>query len=267
MSGRPIPSAMRRAAAAGLSALAVLAAPILAHAGQPVALRLSLSSGPQITLGDLFEGAGAGESVMVGYGAPPGQTAGLDAAAVQRMARLHGLDWDNTDGIRFIMVRGGRSTEASAPRTVDALTYARTLRAGEIIQPADLDYAKVAAFAVPPDAPRDAQGVIGMMAARPLRGGAPVAAHDLAAAQVIKRDDIVQVTYSADGVNLVLQAKAMAPASVGQPLSVMNTASNKVIQAVAVGPGQAVVGPDAERLRGESAAPAAQYASQYAALR
>jgi flagella basal body P-ring formation protein FlgA len=66
---------------------------------------------------------------------------------------------------------------------------------------------------------------------------------------VIKRDDLVQVAYKADGITLVLQAKAMGPATVGDVFSVMNTSSNKIIQAVAVGPDQAVVGPEAAQIK------------------
>ncbi len=228
-----------------------LAAASSAFAGQAVSLRSDVSSGRTVTLGDLFEDAGAVGDVMVGYGAPTGQNAVLDAGQVQRIAAMHGLDWSNPQGMRRILVRGeGQAGSApSSAKLVDALTYARNLPAGEIVQPSDLVYAKVPAFSAPQDMPRDADALIGKMAKRPLRAGAAAASHDVAAAQVIKRDDLVQVRYEADGISLVLQGKAMAAASVGDPLSVMNTQSKRVIQAIASGPDEAVVGPAAEQLR------------------
>lgn len=238
------------------------AAPALA--GQPVSLRAEPSSGPQVTLGDLFDGAGGAGPVVIGYGAPAGQSAVLDAVVVQRLARQHGLDWSNPDGLGRILVRGGGADAppSSGARTAEALTYTRSLMAGDIVQPTDIGYTRIAAFATPPDAPRDPEAVIGMTAKRPLRIGAPVAQHDVAPALVIKRDDVVEVAYNADGISLILQGKAMAAAALGEPLGVMNTASKKVIQAVAVGPDQAVVGPDAARVRDT----AARAPSQFAAL-
>ena len=65
----------------------------------------------------------------------------------------------------------------------------------------------------------------------------------------VVEDDVIAVTYTVNGLSLTLQAKAMTDASPGQTLSVMNTVSKKIIQAVASGPGQALVGPDADQLK------------------
>jgi flagella basal body P-ring formation protein FlgA len=60
---------------------------------------------------------------------------------------------------------------------------------------------------------------------------------------------MVAVSYDVGGVKLTLQGKALAAASLGERVQVRNPASNKVIQAVATGPGAAVVGPEADRLK------------------
>jgi flagella basal body P-ring formation protein FlgA len=67
--------------------------------------------------------------------------------------------------------------------------------------------------------------------------------------QVIARNDMVRVTYQVGGVNLSIMGKAMRNAALGEPVAVLNTASNRVIDAVASGPGQAVAGPAADRVR------------------
>src|ERR1700691_590141 len=87
----------------GLTAALVLAAGA-AVAGQSVALRPQVAASGDITLGDLFDNAGQASGVVVGTGAPQGQTAVLDAAAVQQIAGAHGLDWDNAGGIQRILV-------------------------------------------------------------------------------------------------------------------------------------------------------------------
>jgi flagella basal body P-ring formation protein FlgA len=133
---------------------------------------------------------------------------------------------------------------------VEVLAYARSLSAGEIVQPQDLVWVKMAG--APMDAPRDADAIIGLAAKRPLREGAAVQSRDVGAAQVIKSGDMITVTYEDGGISLSLQGKAMAAAATGDLFAVQNTLSKKVIQAVATGPGSAAVGPQAQSLQARS---------------
>ena len=131
----------------------------------------------------------------------------------------------------------------------DVLTYTHNMTAGEIIQPGDLIWSKTAGE--PVDAPPGVDAVVGMAARRPVREGDAVQGHDLTPALVIKAGETVMVTYADDGVTLTLEAKAMANAAVGDTINVQNTASRKVIEAVAIGAGQAVVGPEALRIKSD----------------
>lgn len=237
-----------------IAAALLIASPALA--GQAVTLKAApVDTDGLITLSDLFDGAGAAGKTPVA--AKPGASAILDAAAVQGIARRAGLDWANAEGFRKIVVGSGASaaSPAAARANVEVLTYARSLSAGEIVQPQDLVWGKAAA--APNDAPSDAEAIIGLAARRPLRAGAAVSARDVAAPQVIKSGDLVTVAYEDGGISLVLQGKAMAAAGLGESLPVMNTSSKKIIQAVASGPGQALVGPAADQMR---ALPRTQYA-------
>lgn len=227
------------------AALAAFAAPALA--GQPVSLRPEvLDADGRVTLGDLFEGAGSAADTPVA--ARVEGTVVLDAGAVQRAAHRAGLEWSNAEGLRRIVVRAGASSVAASPRgNVEVLTYARSLAAGEVVQPQDLVWSKAAA--APSDAPSDSDAVIGLAARRPLRAGAAVLAHDVSAPQVIKAGELVTVSYEDGGISLALQGKALAAASLGAVVAIQNITSKKTIQAVASGPGQALVGPAADRLR------------------
>ena len=244
--------ALLLALCAGLSAF-----PALAQAGQ-VSLKSDIADADgRVTLGDLFDGTGGVSEVLVATRTGP--TVVLDATAVQGMARRAGLEWSNPQGLRRIVVRAG-SAQASAPAgrgNVEVLTWARSLNAGEVIQPQDLIWGK--AVGAPSDAPRDADAVIGMAARRPLREGALVGMRDISAQQVIKAGDLIEVTWSNGGVTLTLQAKALSAASVGQSFNAINPASKKTIEAVATAPGRAVTGPEAQRLK---AAGPAQYAAR-----
>ncbi|WP_165185839.1 flagellar basal body P-ring formation chaperone FlgA [Caulobacter soli] len=232
-----------------LSAVALLiATPALA--GQPVSLRSDTTDADgKITLGELFEGAGAASGVVIATRMGP--SAVLDAGAVQIAARRAGLDWDNSNGLRRIIVRQGSGSDAglagASRGNVEVLAYARSLSTGDMVQPEDLVWMKVAAG--PSDAPRDADDLIGMTVKRPLRQGAAASLRDVSTPQVIKAGDIVAVTYEDDGVALTLQGKAMAAGAVGESLMVQNTASKKIIETVVTGPGSTAVGPQAMRLR------------------
>jgi flagella basal body P-ring formation protein FlgA len=235
-----------------LTLFAALALAGPAFAGHAVSLKADTASGDTtVTLGDLFDGAGAAGRIAVAE--RNGQTVVLDAAAVQAAARRAGLDWDNPDGLRKIVVRAGLANSSAAPPAgaargnVEVLTYTRSLNAGEIVQPTDLTWIKVAA--VPADSPSDAEAVIGQAAKRPLRAGAVVLTRDVGAATVIKPGDMVTVTFETDGILLSLEGKAMGAAGVGEALAVLNTQSKKTVQTMVTGPGQAVVGPAAQDIK------------------
>jgi flagella basal body P-ring formation protein FlgA len=208
-----------------------------------------------VTLGEIFDNAGAARNVVVAERAGPSLV--LDATAVQTFARRYGLDWANPAGIHRIIVRG-EGQNAVVGRNREILTYARSLAVGQIVQPQDLIWAKAAA--APADAPGDVDAVVGLAARRPLREGDPVEGRDLTAPIMIKAGDDVQVTYADAGVTLTLTAKAMANAAGGETLNVQNTASKKLIEVVATGPDQAVAGPEALRLKAERTSP--QFASR-----
>jgi flagella basal body P-ring formation protein FlgA len=247
---------MRRACAV-LLALAALAAasPALATT---VDLRADAATQDgKVTLGDLFDGAGPAAGVVVAKGQAGGNVV-LDADRVQMLARANGLEWSNDRGVKRIIVQPGSGASTPSPSvqpaaarharsTAQTLTFVHNLEAGDVVQPQDLSWSRTAD--APLDAPRDPDAVVGMAVRHPMREGAAVSMHDVIAPQVIKKDDMIAVTFSEGGIALTLQAKAMENAVVGQPLSVINLNSKKVLQAVATGPGQAVVGPEADQLK------------------
>src|SRR5579864_6316342 len=90
----------------------------------------TLSAGDVVTLGDLFDGAGAAARVPVAT--RTGATVVLDAAVVQRAALRAGLEWANAEGLHKIVVHGGPAMAPAAARgNVEVLTYTRSLAAGE----------------------------------------------------------------------------------------------------------------------------------------
>jgi flagellar basal body P-ring formation protein FlgA len=238
-------------------ALAMATLPGAALAAPSIQLRQDVvAQNGRVTLGDLFADAGDAAGIVVAR-VRPGQAAVLDATQVQIIARSSGVDWGNPAGLRQIFVQAGEPpAEAVAPGRPEAkkaakgpavLVYLHSLNAGDVVRADDLTWSRDAASGG--DAPRDPDAVIGMAARRPLREGDAVSLRDVSAPMVIKKDDIVAVSFAQDGLSLTLQAKAVTDAAAGQNVSVKNLTSEKVIQAVAVAPGQAVVGPAADQLK------------------
>ena len=241
-------------------ALAVVALAAPALAGPVNLLPDPTDDDGRVTLGELFDDAGAAAHVVVGQRA--GATVVFEAAQVQAVARRAGLDWANPQGLRRIVVREGgaapaeasarpaAATVASRPgATVEVLTYARSLAAGDIVQPSDVVWSTVQAHQAPAGGPQDADQVVGLSAKRALRAGAPVTSRDLAWPQVIARNDMVEVAYVVGGVELTVTGKATRNASAGEAVPILNVQSNRTIDAVAVAPGRAVAGPAAQIAR------------------
>lgn len=189
-----------RHAATALAVLALTAVP--AFAGQVTLRANPVDDDGRVTLGDLFEGAGAAAGVVVAQRSGPSVV--LEAAQLQMQARQAGLDWANPNGLRRVAVR--RASVAPAAT-------------------AAADSAAPTAFSTP--SPRNVSAAPGR--------------------QVIARNDMVRVTYQVGGVSLTVMGKAMRNAAVGEPVAVQNTTSDRIIDAVATGPGQAVAGPAAQQ--------------------
>ena len=86
-------------------------------------------------------------------------------------------------------------------------------------------------------------------AAAPAVATAAQSARAAVSERVIARNDMVTVAYQVGGVTLSVMGRAQRNAAVGEPVIVLNTASGRMIDAVAVGPGQAMAGPAAQAAR------------------
>ncbi len=95
----------------------IAAAAALLFAGPVLAGPVTLKANPvdadgQITLGDVFDGAGPASGVVIG--ARSGPSAVFEAGQLQAMARQAGLDWANPTGLRRVVVRHAAAAPATA---------------------------------------------------------------------------------------------------------------------------------------------------------
>ena len=180
-------------------------------AGAAVAGPVTLKANPsdsdgRVTLGDVFDGAGAASGVVIGSRSGPSVV--FEAGQLQSLARQSGLDWANPTGLRRVVVRNGAlSVDAATPAVISA-----------------------------PSAPVNVR---------------PVPTRAAYADRVISRNDIVEVAYETGGIRLTISGRAESNAVVGQRIAIRNLQSNRVIDAVASAPGQAVAGPGAQSVRAQ----------------
>ena len=200
----PLFSRRARWTAAWVAAVAAVLAATPALSG-PVTLKAQpVDSDGRVTLGDLFDGAGAAADVQVATRAGPSVV--LEAGQLQMLARQSGLEWSNPQGLRRVVVRNAALSPGAAAA-----------------QPAEASAAPAAVTMTPSRA--------------------------VAAERVIARNDVVSVAYQVGGVTLTVMGRAQRNAAVGEPVAILNPTSGRMIDAVAIGPGQAMAGPAAQAAR------------------
>jgi len=155
---------------------------------QTVTLRARIeASGPAITLGDIFDGAGAVAGRAIAPAPPPGQVTTLSAPLLSAAASAAGLDWTPPAGLTEVRIVRPGGARATLP---------------------------------PPSS-----------GARTITDAA------------IRRGEAVVLTYRAPGLALAVRTRALEDGAVGQPIRLFNPSSDRTIDAVVTGPGEATANP------------------------
>lgn len=83
--------------------------------------------------------------------------------------------------------------------------------------------------------------LLGQVARRNLQPNAPLFVFDLAKPILVKKGELVTITFELPGIQLSAQAQAMSNAAKGDTITVMNTTSKRMIEARITGSGTAVI--------------------------
>lgn len=127
--------------------------------------------------------------------------------------------------------------------TVPVVVAARRLAVGEIVRPGDIEERRARAERVRPGTAQRAEDVIGRQMRRPIGTDLPFMLVDLVAPVVVRRHQPVLMVLDAPGLSLTAQGRAMAAATLGEVVPVMNLLSRSVVEAEAIGPGRVRVLP------------------------
>ncbi len=106
---------------------------------------------------------------------------------------------------------------------------------GRTIQSRDIEYIKIKEQAFSRDTIADASQIIGMTARRMIMAGRPIKQTDIIATQVIKRGSLVTLSLNSGSMSLTTQVKALENGAKGDVIRVVNTLSNKTLQATVIG--------------------------------
>ncbi len=124
-----------------------------------------------------------------------------------------------------------------AAQALETPVLARPVTRGAVLTLDDLVWVDLPARETPADAVTDPADIIGMAARRSLRSGQPLRSFDLVRPAAIHRGESVMLVYQTGALRLTARGRALADAAEGEVARVVNTDSNRTIEAVVIGPG------------------------------
>jgi flagella basal body P-ring formation protein FlgA len=117
-------------------------------------------------------------------------------------------------------------------QTIQLPVLSHPVAPGDVIQSSDLDWLPVRLDRIAPNAATDPRQLVGMTARRPLRQEQMLRVSDVTMAAAIHRGSAVTLMVKTENMLLTAQGRALEDAALGQPIRVVNTASNKQLTGI-----------------------------------
>ena len=115
---------------------------------------------------------------------------------------------------------------------VSVPTLKRGVRGGEVISEDDVEIHEYPVSRTRTGTITDAAQLIGKSPLRIISAGRPVRQEEVAQAAVIKKNAVIQMRYSAAGMQITASGQAMSDGAKGQSIAVRNLSSKKLVYAV-----------------------------------
>ena len=129
-----------------------------------------------------------------------------------------------------------------AREMMEVATLTRTLRQGEVIKGSDVTIERRPKSEAGPETVSPEQA-IGMALKAPSRAGSVLRMSELVKPLAVQRNEPVTITYEVSGILVTIRGKANEAGAVGDIINVLNTQSNRPVQATVTGPGRVAVTP------------------------
>lgn len=213
-------------------------------------------SGEWIRLGDVAPVSGVAADRHIAASPLPGQRMPLSSAFIEAQASAAGFPVDLPDGEMVWITRVAAKMPAqpiTPPPQMPKRAAAYDVRDGEIpvlntdLRRGDEITPDMISYEAMPDG-RRIQGLIRSAnvlketeARRTIRAGEPISLSDVQPISVVKKGDLIQLIYERGPIKLAVSAKALNDAARGEAVRLQNLQSNRSMDAIAWGPGEARV--------------------------
>jgi flagella basal body P-ring formation protein FlgA len=121
---------------------------------------------------------------------------------------------------------------------VNMPVLARAMAPGDVIRASDVIWTQMVASSLPPGDLLDPKDIIGRTPRHPLRAEQALRPADIQIPLVVKRNELVLIVLERPGLYLTAEGKALEDGGQGSLIRVVNTQSNRTIDAVVVGSGR-----------------------------
>lgn len=136
-----------------------------------------------------------------------------------------------------------RTVSGRAFALVDVPVLSHRMAPGDAITEADIAWITLPADRVGSTVVVDVEDLLGKTPRRPIRPDTAIRITELAIAVAVAKGSLVMIALQTPNMQLTVQGRAMQNGSVGETIRVMNTMSNRTIEAVVVSPTEVAVLP------------------------
>ncbi|MFN8722371.1 MAG: flagellar basal body P-ring formation chaperone FlgA [Rhodospirillales bacterium] len=134
-------------------------------------------------------------------------------------------------------VQARQQVAGRAITLIDLPVPTRRVTPGEVISIRDIDWIQVRDERNLGDVLTDAEALIGQTPRRTLAAGQPVRSRDVAAPITVGKNSSVSMVFETQNMTLIARGRALQDGAVGDTIRVLNTQSNRTIDAVVAAPG------------------------------
>lgn len=119
----------------------------------------------------------------------------------------------------------------------------RSVTTGDMVSEHDVEWSRVAVDKAGADAVTDSSRLVNAESRRALNVGSVLRMRDLRGAKMVLKGSIITIAVETPNMTLSTQGRAMADGAMGDTIQVINTQSNRAVDAVVVGSGKVSVTP------------------------
>jgi len=171
----------------------------------------------------------------------PGLQLNLPMDAEPTMA-IAGLTHDPTSGRFTAIVLAPATGTPLAKATIsgravtmtDVPVLRRRIEPGEVIRADDIEWTSARTDRLGRDVIVDAQDLVGKSPRRPMRPGDPLMGSELRAPVMVAKNSLITIRLETPRLSLTAQGRALEPGAAGDAIRVVNTKSNKIINATVI---------------------------------